>query len=80
MPEWLNGPHSKCGVLATVPGVRIPLSPPPKFNPLQLNFSQQKYRTMFWIIFLEIDALSLIENTTHMLKRFGNGGRSCIHN
>ncbi len=28
MPEWSNGPHSKCGVLATVPGVRIPPSPP----------------------------------------------------
>lgn len=28
MPEWSIGPHSKCGVRATVPGVRIPLSPP----------------------------------------------------
>ena len=28
MPEWSNGPHSKCGVRATVPGVRIPLFPP----------------------------------------------------
>ncbi len=27
MPEWSIGPHSKCGVRATVPGVRIPLSP-----------------------------------------------------
>ena len=27
MPEWSNGPHSKCGVRATVPGVRIPLFP-----------------------------------------------------
>ena len=27
MPEWSNGPHSKCGERATVPGVRIPLSP-----------------------------------------------------
>ena len=27
MPEWSNGPHSKCGVRATVPGVRIPLCP-----------------------------------------------------
>ena len=23
MPEWSIGPHSKCGVRATVPGVRI---------------------------------------------------------
>ena len=28
MPEWSIGPHSKCGVRATVPGVRIPLFPP----------------------------------------------------
>ena len=27
VPEWSIGPHSKCGVRATVPGVRIPLSP-----------------------------------------------------
>ena len=27
MPEWSIGPHSKCGVRATVPGVRIPPFP-----------------------------------------------------
>jgi hypothetical protein len=27
MPEWSIGPHSKCGVRVTVPGVRIPLFP-----------------------------------------------------
>ena len=27
VPEWSIGPHSKCGVRATVPGVRIPPSP-----------------------------------------------------
>src|SRR5512146_2523594 len=26
--EWLKAPHSKCGVRATVPGVRIPPFPP----------------------------------------------------
>src|SRR5262249_19194920 len=26
--EWLNAPHSKCGIRATVSGVRIPPSPP----------------------------------------------------
>ena len=26
--EWSIAPHSKCGVRATVPGVRIPPSPP----------------------------------------------------
>ena len=30
MPERLNGPHSKCGILARVSGVQIPLSPPTK--------------------------------------------------
>ena len=28
MPERLNGPVSKTGVGATLPGVQIPLSPP----------------------------------------------------
>ena len=32
MPEWSNGPHSKCGERATVPGVRIPLSPQSGFK------------------------------------------------
>ncbi len=32
MPEWSIGPHSKCGVRVTVPGVRIPLSPLKKLN------------------------------------------------
>ena len=27
LPEWSNGPHSKCGVRVTVPGVRIPHFP-----------------------------------------------------
>ena len=27
VPEWSIGPHSKCGVRATVPGVRIPPFP-----------------------------------------------------
>ncbi len=28
MAEWLKAPHSKCGIGATLSGVRIPLSPP----------------------------------------------------
>lgn len=28
MPEWLNGPHSKCGISVRVSGVQIPLPPP----------------------------------------------------
>ena len=27
LPEWSNGPHSKCGERVTVPGVRIPRFP-----------------------------------------------------
>lgn len=27
--EWLNAPHSKCGIGASLSGVRIPPSPPP---------------------------------------------------
>ena len=36
--EWSIAPHSKCGVRVTVPGVRIPPSPP--FIPGQ-NLSRQ---------------------------------------
>ena len=32
MPEWSNGPHSKCGERVTVPGVRIPLFPRKKVS------------------------------------------------
>ena len=34
--EWLKAPHSKCGVRVTVPGVRIPPSPP-ALAPLHLE-------------------------------------------
>ena len=37
VPEWSIGPHSKCGVRATVPGVRIPPSP---LNVLDRNGQQ----------------------------------------
>src|SRR6516164_9335455 len=35
--EWLKAPHSKCGILARVSGVRIPPSPPVKLKSL-VNF------------------------------------------
>lgn len=38
MPEWLNGPHSKCGISARVSGVQIPL-PPPK---IMINFFKKQ--------------------------------------
>src|ERR1700733_3112786 len=34
--EWLKAPHSKCGVRATVPRVRIPPCPPP-YAPAELR-------------------------------------------
>lgn len=40
MPERLNGPVSKTGVGATLPGVQIPLSPP-LFN--KINQSQSAF-------------------------------------
>src|ERR1700722_5388206 len=30
--EWSNAPHSKCGIGASLSGVRIPPSPPPIFS------------------------------------------------
>src|SRR5690606_6454999 len=36
--EWLKVPHSKCGVLARVPWVRIPPSPPFKKAPFSGAF------------------------------------------
>src|SRR6516165_10813940 len=35
--EWLNAPHSKCGIRAAVSGVRIPPSPPVKLKS-RINF------------------------------------------
>lgn len=40
MPEWSIGPHSKCGVRATVPGVRIPLSPPVFLTAYELDMEK----------------------------------------
>src|SRR6478672_6021479 len=31
--EWLNAPHSKCGIGASLSGVRIPPSPPKPYPP-----------------------------------------------
>ena len=45
MPEWSIGPHSKCGVRATVPGVRIPLSPQISLNTKQLQKTRTVLRT-----------------------------------
>lgn len=45
MPEWSIGPHSKCGVRATVPGVRIPLSPQKRLITNQLQKKRTVLRT-----------------------------------
>lgn len=37
MPEWSNGTDSKSVVLATVPRVQIPISPPYKMKPRRLT-------------------------------------------
>ena len=39
MAEWLKAPHSKCGVRATVSGVRIPPSPPVNLKFKQIFFA-----------------------------------------
>jgi hypothetical protein len=38
MPEWPNGTDSKSVVLATVPRVQIPISPPLQIKPQKLCF------------------------------------------
>ena len=45
VPEWSIGPHSKCGVRATVPGVRIPLSPQYRLITNQLQKKRTVLRT-----------------------------------
>jgi hypothetical protein len=34
--EWSNAPHSKCGIGASLSGVRIPPSPPKRFLSKQI--------------------------------------------
>ena len=41
VPEWSIGPHSKCGVRATVPGVRIP--------PFPLSCERQSFLSLFFV-------------------------------
>jgi hypothetical protein len=49
MPEWPNGTDSKSVEQATVPRVRIPISPPPlKDKPLKLLEFQGLFR--FWSV------------------------------
>ena len=43
MPEWSIGPHSKCGERATVPRVRIPVSPQNVPNPLNIRNLEDFY-------------------------------------
>ena len=43
VPEWSIGPHSKCGERATVPGVRIPLSPQ--------DHEAKRYREIRYLLF-----------------------------
>ena len=53
MPEWSIGPHSKCGVRATVPGVRIPLSPQTPLTIKVLHARHPKrnpFLRPFWVL------------------------------
>src|SRR5215471_17086032 len=49
--EWSIAPHSKCGIRATVSGVRIPPSPPPPKGPFRthgLRFIPEVWVTLGW--------------------------------
>ena len=53
--EWLNAPHSKCGIGASLSGVRIPPSPPEQcFRPFHFvssdarNHSINRHLCRFW--------------------------------
>ena len=51
MPEWSNGPHSKCGERVTAPWVRIPVSP---LNVLDRNGQQTDKKLQIndlWLFF-----------------------------
>lgn len=62
MPEWSIGPHSKCGVRATVPGVRIPLFP-------QVDFGQGKHRKLFCDVFLCPSLVELAQERDSGIKK-----------
>ena len=51
MPEWSNGPHSKCGVLLRVPWVRIPVSPL-----FVTSFSPPMKKTLILVLVLALAA------------------------
>jgi hypothetical protein len=65
--EWLNAPHSKCGIRATVSGVRIPPSPP---NVVDCPWEQ--YRTCR--VASNGAAGSRFDTTTWLLQRSTRAG------
>ena len=74
MPEWSIGPHSKCGVRATVPGVRIPLSP---LNVLDRNGSangQKATNQDLWLFYCPKscfqDFKSTVKDKVSLLNRY----------
>ncbi len=66
MPEWSNGSVSKTDVLATVPRVRIPVSPPfyfsitknKSFNPNPKEFNMKKVITLLFLFVISLNTLA----------------------
>ena len=57
MPEWSNGPHSKCGERVTVPWVRIPVFP--------LNQANNKQQVSQILEFVRLVLFSYIYSARH---------------
>ena len=57
VPEWSIGPHSKCGVRATVPGVRIP-----PFPQKQTKQGDVDYRHLFVFTHYDADLVCAVAN------------------
>lgn len=52
--EWLKAPHSKCGIRATVSGVRIPPSPP-----FAQKFAELRLVTRFCVLTTQSDGSAI---------------------
>lgn len=75
MPEWSNGPHSKCGERVTAPWVRIPVSP---LNVLDRNGQQTDKKLQIndlWLFFIARkscfqDFKSTVKDKVSLLNRY----------
>ena len=76
MPEWSIGPHSKCGERATVPRVRIPVSPLNVPNPLNIRNLEDfllKKRDKIRGFFEAIETLSPAETPADQIRAAREG-------